>query len=84
MPAIPKPKPYADMTLDDVRAEMKRVRERGLQIISNYKRLEQEYSDWEDEIVKIDKIITQMQEDMGLNKQEIIEEKSLLDELLEG
>ncbi len=72
------------MTLDDVRELVQKTREQGLQIQSHYKRLEQEYSDWEDQINEIEKIILQMQEDSGITKQEIYEPpKSNLDNTLE-
>lgn len=72
------------MTLDDVRALVRETRERGLQIQSHYKRLEQEYSDWEDQIVEIEKIIQQLQDDTGVTKEEIYEKpKSSLDSVLE-
>lgn len=71
--ALPRHKPYQDMTLDDVRALVREVRERGLQIQSHYKRLEEEYSNWEDQVYEVEKIITQMQDDTGTTKEEIYE-----------
>lgn len=81
--ALPRPKPYADMTLDDVRKLIAENRERGLQIQSHYKKLEQEYSDWEDQINEIEKIILQMQEDTGINREEIITPISQTNSILE-
>ena len=86
--ALPRHKPYADMTLDDVRALVRESREEGLRIQSHYKRLEEEYSNWEDQINEIENIITQMQEDTGIKREEIIipaseEKTSLLDELMD-
>lgn len=81
---LPKHKPYEDMTLDDVRALVHETRERGLQIQSHYKRLEQEYADWEDQILEVEKIIQQLQDDTGVTKEEIYEKpKSSLDSILE-
>ncbi len=78
MPIIRPPhRALADLTLDDVRAMVKETRERGLQIQRHYKRLEQEYSDWEDEIVKIQKIIDAFAEETGADKEDILEDKGI-------
>ncbi len=68
-----KHKPYGDMTIEDVRALVKEVREEGLKIQSHYKRLEQEYSDWEDRVNELDKVIAQAEKETGLTKEEIYE-----------
>jgi predicted nuclease with TOPRIM domain len=68
--AIPR-KPIKDMSLDDVRALVHSVREEGLRIQRHYKKLEEEYSDWEDRVWKLDKILLEMEEKTGLSKQEI-------------
>lgn len=60
------------MTLDEVRNLVKEVRQQGLQIQSHYKRLEQEYSDWEDRVNNLDKILIQAEDEFGLTKKEII------------
>ena len=80
MPAI-KPKPQADMTLDDVRAMVQEVREEGLTIQRHYKRLEQEYSDWEDRVNELEKIIAQAEDDTGLTKEEIVTPPSAFDDI---
>lgn len=77
------PKPQSEMTLDDVRELVKEVRAEGLQIQSHYKRLEQEYSDWEDRVRDLEKIIAQAEEDTGLSKQEIIAVPSPLGDIFD-
>lgn len=79
--AKPTPKAYGDMTLDDVRGLIKEVRAQGLQIQSHYKRLEQEYSDWEDRVNELDKIIYQAELDTGLVKEEIYKQPNELDDI---
>lgn len=79
--AKPTPKAYGDMTLDDVRELIKEVRAQGLQIQSHYKRLEQEYSDWEDRVNELDKIIYQAELDTGLTKEEIYKQPNELDDI---
>ncbi len=69
-----KAKKQADMTLDDVRALIKEVRNEGLRIQSHYKRLNEEYSDWEDRVNELEKIIYQAEIDTGLTKEEIYKE----------
>lgn len=71
--ALPRRKPYDDMTLDDVRALVREVRERGLQIQSHYKHIEKLYEEWEDDMVKVEKLVDQLREDSGLTKEEIYE-----------
>lgn len=71
--AKPRQPAYKDMTLDDVRAMVKALRQEGLQIQSHYKRLEQEYSDWEDRLYALDIIISQAEEETGLTKEQIME-----------
>ena len=80
MPKV-KPKSYGDMTLDDVRKLVKEVREEGLKIQSHYKRLEQEYSDWEDRVYELDKILSRAEEDTGISKEEIYREPTELDDV---
>jgi len=76
-------KAYGDMNLDDVRALVKEVHAEGLKIQSHYKRLEQEYSDWEDRVYELDKIISQAEKDTGLSREEIEKDTySLPDDLL--
>ena len=77
MPA--KHKPQADMTVDDVRALIKDVRAEGLKIQSHYKRLELEYSDWEDRVNELEKIIAQAESDTGITKEEIYKEPNDFD-----
>jgi len=84
MPAI-KPKKQADMTLDDVRALIKKVRAEGLRIQSHYKRLADEYSDWEDRVNELENIIYQAELDTGLKKEEIYKEPNeFADDILSG
>jgi predicted nuclease with TOPRIM domain len=84
MPAI-KPKKQADMTLEDVRALIKEVRDEGLQIQSHYKRLNKDYSDWEDRVNELENIIYQAELDTGLKKEEIYKEPNeFADDILNG
>lgn len=82
--AKPRQPAYKDMTIDDVRAMVKTLREEGLQIQSHYKRLEQEYSDWEDRLYALDKIISQAEEETGLTKEQIIEPDDPFMEFMEN
>lgn len=82
MPLI-KPKLYHAMTLEDVRELVRKVREDGLQIQRHYKRLEQEYSDWEDRVVYVEKVISQMEDDSGISREEIYAPSSVLDDILD-
>jgi predicted nuclease with TOPRIM domain len=76
-------KPQSEMTLDDVRELVKEVRAEGLQIQSHYKRLEKEYSDWEDRVRDLENIIAQAEEDTGLSKEEIITTPSPLEDIFD-
>lgn len=76
-------KPYSEMTLEELRGLIKEVREEGLKIQRHYKRLEQEYSDWEDRVNSIENIIHQAERDTGLTKQEIYTPGNIFDDLLE-
>ena len=82
MPLAPL-KPYKDMTVDDIRELVKNTREVGLQIQSNYKRLEQEYSDWEDRVNELNKIIQQAEDDAGITKEEIYSKPDIIDDILD-
>lgn len=67
-------KPKFRLDLDELRAEVKAVREKGLRIQSHYRKLEQDYSDWEDRLNKLDKAFIAAEEELGLTKQEILQE----------
>ena len=71
MPVV-KSKPYAEMTLDELRSMVQEVREEGLKIQRHYKRLEQEYSDWENRVNEIENIVYQAELDTGITKEEIM------------
>lgn len=64
-------KPFKDMTLDELRDTIRVVKEEGRKIQLHYKRLEQEYSDWEDRVRDIEEAIAQAEEDTGITKEEI-------------
>lgn len=81
--ALPRHKPYADMTLDDVRAEVAKVREAGLKIQSHYKHLEKLYEEWEDDLIKVERMIDQVRDDTGLSREEIIIPEKPQDDILE-
>lgn len=70
-----KHKPLSAMNLDDVRALVREVREEGLRIQRHYKRLEEEYSDWEDRVWALDKRLLELEEETGLKKTEITGEE---------
>ena len=72
-----------DLTLDEVRAMVRQLRDEGLKIQSHYKRLDQEYGDWEDRLNALDQAISQAEIDTGLKREEIIDHKhnELTDEL---
>lgn len=69
---MPVKKPKFALSLDEVRAEVKAAREQGLRIQSHYKKLEKEYSDWEDRINKLDILLNQAEDEFGLTKKEIL------------
>lgn len=62
------------MSLDEVRKLVNSVRNDGLKIQSHYKKLELEYSDWEDRVNELDKIISKAEDEYGLTKEEILTE----------
>src|SRR4029077_7990896 len=76
-------KPYKDMTLDDVRALIRQVKEEGLKIQSHYKKLELYYSDWEDDLKYVDDIIAKVCEDTGVEKEALETEDDDFSEFLE-
>jgi len=61
-----------DFTLDDVRAAVRQLHEEGKRIQSHYKRLDQEYSDWEDRLNALDVAIHEAELETGLKREEII------------
>lgn len=69
---MPASKPLKDMTLDELRATIREVREEGLKIQRHYKRLEQEYSDWEDRVKDIEEAIAQAEDDTGITEKELM------------
>ena len=68
---MPAYKSKAELNLDDVRALVRKAHEEGLRIQSHYKRLEQEYSDWEDRIIALDKLLSDAEEQFNLPREEI-------------
>jgi predicted nuclease with TOPRIM domain len=68
-------------TLDDVRAAVQEVMNEGRKIISHFKRLEKEYSDWEDRFNQLNKAIEELENNAGLNKQEILEDKGIFSDI---
>lgn len=71
------------MTLDDVRAEVAKVREAGLKIQSHYRHLEKLYEEWEDDLIKVERMIDQVRDDTGLSREEIIIPEKPQDDILE-
>lgn len=67
-------KPRAKLDLAELRAEVKAVHEQGLRIQSHYRKLEQEYSDWEDRLNKLDAAINNAENELGLNKAQVLQE----------
>lgn len=86
--ALPRRKPYEEMTLEDLRKLIKEYREQTLVLKSNFERIQKEYEDWEDRVAELDKVISQAEEETGITKEEIDippkQELSFLDELLNG
>lgn len=70
-------------TLDDLKAAIAEHREEGRKIIRHFKRLEQEYSDWEDRLVEIDRAIEECEKQTGLAKEEIVAPKNTVDSIIE-
>lgn len=68
-------------TLDELKVGITKLWEEGKKIQSHYKRLEKEYDDWQDRLYEIEKIITETEKVTGLTKEEIVEPKSLLDDI---
>lgn len=64
-------------TLDDLKAAVAAHREEGKRLIRHLKRIEEEYSDWEDRTVQIENAIAQAELDTGLTKEEILEVDAL-------
>lgn len=58
--------------LDDLKAAIREHWERGKQIISHFKRLEEEYSDWEDGLVELERQVDEYAEENGVSKEELI------------
>lgn len=76
--------PYRKLeTLDDLKAAIAEHREEGRKIIRHFKRLEQEYSDWEDRLVVIEQEIDNCERQTGLTKDEIVAPKSTVDSIIE-
>lgn len=69
-------------TLDDLKAAIAAHREAGKKIINHFKRLESEYSDWEDRLIEIEAAIEEAEKITGIKKEEILEEKNIFDDLL--
>ena len=62
------------MTLQELRIHIEEVKNVGLQIQSHYKKLEKEYSDWEDDFNRIQNRIDELKEENGLTEKEILED----------
>lgn len=70
-------------TLDELKAAVAAHREAGKKIINHFKRLESEYSDWEDRLIEIEAAIEEAEEITGLKKEEIIKPaEHIFDDLL--
>lgn len=74
-------KSRAQLSLAELRAEVQAVREEGLKIQSHYKRLEKEYSDWEDRFYALEKAVDEAETITGLNKQDIYEDKGIFNDI---
>jgi len=70
-------------TLDDVRKAAKELMAEGKKIISHFKRLENEYSDWEDRVNELDKVVQELEESNGLTKEDIFEDKGVFSDIIE-
>ena len=85
--ALPRRKPYDEMTLDDLRELVKQYREQTLILKSNFERIQKEYEDWEDRVAELDKILDQAEKDTGITKEQVdvppIQERSLLDDIFD-
>lgn len=64
-------------TLEDLKAVIAAHREEGKRLIRHLKRIDQEYSDWEDRTIEIEAAISQAELDTGLTKEEIIQPKEV-------
>lgn len=60
-------------TVDDLKKAIKLHWEEGEKIQSHYKRLEKGYSDWEDRLIAIENAITQLEDEAGLSKEELLQ-----------
>ncbi len=59
-------------TIDDLRKAIKLHWEEGENIQRHYKRLEKGYSDWEDRLIEIENKITELEDEAGLSKEELL------------
>lgn len=59
-------------TIDDLRKAIKLHWEEGQKIQSHYRRLEKGYSDWEDRLIAIENAITELEDEAGLSKEELL------------
>lgn len=64
-------------TLDDLKAAITAHKEEGKRLIRHLKRIEQEYSDWEDRTILIENAITEAEKITGLSKEEIEKPKEI-------
>lgn len=68
--------------LDALRRAVAEHRAEGKKIISHFKKMEDAYSDWEDRLIQIEKAIEEAEQITGIAKEEIINTKDIVDELL--
>jgi len=61
----------AKLDLTELRSALRVLHEEGERIQSHYKRLEKEYSDWEDRFIALDKAMNEAEDEYKLTKEEI-------------
>jgi ribulose 1,5-bisphosphate carboxylase large subunit-like protein len=71
MPKIKKPK--SQLTVHEIKEEILALQAEGLKIISHFEKMKEYYSDWEDRFNKIEAKLQELEENTGLNSDEILE-----------
>lgn len=66
------------LDLETIRQQVRSLHEEGKRIQSHYRRLEKEYSDWEDRLNELDKTIHTAEKQHGLTKEEIVVDNGML------
>lgn len=84
-------KPKSSVSLDDLKIVIRKHKEEGRRIvaemkkiISHHQKMEEIYSDWERDMVTIDKLIEEKKEEYGVTSEEIEEDDVLQEFLSEG